>query len=163
MKTLYLVRHAHAVSQQPGLTDFERPLSPQGVAEAHDMAAMLHTMGVCPEVMIASPATRTMMTAHIFCEQFGMTPQQIIERKDLYEGGTGRVSAILWQEAVHAASIMIFGHNPTMTAYSAFLVGEVGHAMEPCGVMRIDLPIPDWWHVDTLPGELRWYRQPGDV
>lgn len=65
MKTLILVRHAHALSAWEARvhTDGERPLSPEGLAKARAAAQEIARLGYMPETVFTSPLLRARQTA----------------------------------------------------------------------------------------------------
>ena len=62
MRELILLRHAHAEPATTGQSDLDRPLSPQGLAEAEAVARWLKEQGLVPDRVLCSPARRTRET-----------------------------------------------------------------------------------------------------
>ena len=158
MKTIYLVRHAKAGSAHSG--DFDRTLNDVGLKAAHFMAEMLEEKSVVPDLVIASPAIRALTTAEIFCYILGYPKEQIEKRIEIYEGGAGRLLKIVQQIPDNCTTAMLFGHNPTMTAFSNLLSGGGIDSLATCGVARIDLDIKSWSDADAETGKLVWYDFP---
>lgn len=158
MKTIYLVRHAKAGSAHSG--DFDRTLNDVGLKAAHFMAEMLEEKSVVPDLVIASPAIRALTTAEIFCYILGYPKEQIEKRIEIYEGGAGRLLKIVQQIPDNCTTAMLFGHNPTMTAFSNLLSGGGIDALATCGVARIDLDIKSWSDAEAETGKLVWYDFP---
>lgn len=67
MKKLLLIRHAKAVHDN-AYDDFERPLRHRGIRDAQSMAEALLKEKIVPQVLVTSPAIRTLATADIFSE-----------------------------------------------------------------------------------------------
>lgn len=66
MKTLYLLRHAHAEdSAPPPLGDHERALSARGEKEAEAVATFLEGRNVCPGFVLSSSSVRTLQTVRL--------------------------------------------------------------------------------------------------
>src|SRR5471030_1095380 len=84
MKRLTLVRHAHAKVQDPPITDFERPLSRRGRSEAKATALQLLEQELVPDLMIASPARRTLQTAEILARELHVADRHLREDESLY-------------------------------------------------------------------------------
>ena len=61
MKKLIIVRHAHAVHD--GSADFNRTLTREGQEEAVAAGKMLKKNELIPDMIISSPAARTVQTA----------------------------------------------------------------------------------------------------
>ncbi|MEI7933566.1 MAG: histidine phosphatase family protein [Chlorobiaceae bacterium] len=158
MKTIYLVRHAKAGSAHSG--DFDRTLNDVGLKAAHFMAELLEEKSVVPDLVIASPASRALTTAEIFCDILGYPKEQIEKRIEIYEGGAGRLLKIAQQLPDNCTTAMLFGHNPTMTAFSNLLSGGGIDSLATCGIARIDLDIKSWSDADADTGKLVWYDFP---
>ncbi|MFZ4524211.1 MAG: SixA phosphatase family protein [Chlorobium sp.] len=158
MKTIYLIRHAKAGSAHSG--DFDRTLNEVGLKAAHFMAELLEAKSVVPNLVMASPAIRALTTAEIFCDILGYPKEQIETRIEIYEGGTGRLLKIVQQIPDNCSTAMLFGHNPTMTAFSNLLSGEGIDSLATCGVARIDLDIKSWSDADADTGKLVWHDFP---
>ena len=60
MLTLSLLRHAKSSWADPGLDDFDRPLSERGENAAPRMGAYMAKHGIVPELILSSPSARTL-------------------------------------------------------------------------------------------------------
>ncbi len=158
MKTIYLVRHAKAGSAPSG--DFDRNLNEAGLKAAHFMAELLEEKSVSPDLVIASPAIRALATAEIFCDILGYPKEQIERRIEVYEGGAGRLLKIVQQISDNCSTAMLFGHNPTMTAFSNLLSGGRIDSLATCAVVQIDLDIKSWSAAKAETGRQVWYDFP---
>ena len=63
MKTLLLIRHAKSSWDDPGLSDYERPLNERGKKDAPAMAEKLYERGIKIDAFVTSPARRARKTA----------------------------------------------------------------------------------------------------
>lgn len=159
-KTLYLVRHAKSSWDDPSLDDRERPLNKRGRRNAPDMGERLRTQGFRPEHIISSPANRARTTAGIIATELGMDPEAIEIEDDLYfKGVRGMLQTIERADDGHA-SLMLVGHNPTMTD----LLNRLTHAgiynMPTCAIAIIGFPMASWGLVQSTDGELVGYDYP---
>lgn len=66
MKRVVIVRHAKSVPYGYD-DDFHRDLTERGLLDAEKISSQLKDRGIIPDLVMASPATRTMHTATIFC------------------------------------------------------------------------------------------------
>ncbi len=160
MKTIYLVRHAKSDWGSEHTSDFDRTLNERGMKAAPFMASLLKEKKVHPELVIASPAIRALTTAEIFCNILGYPKEKIEKRIEIYEGGAGRLLNIVQQITDNCSTAMIFGHNPTMTAFSNLLSGGGIDSLVTCAVVRIDLDIKSWSNAEAETGKLVWYDFP---
>jgi phosphohistidine phosphatase len=62
LSRLFLFRHAKAAWAEPGMRDFDRNLSPDGVEEAQKMGHELRARGLRPDHIICSSAARARQT-----------------------------------------------------------------------------------------------------
>jgi phosphohistidine phosphatase len=124
MKRLTLVRHAHAKVEVGPVRDFERPLSRRGKAEAKSTAAQLLAAERVPDLLITSPATRTLQTAEILAQALQLPERHVRRDEALY---LAEPDAIL--KAIHATGprighLMIVGHNPGISVIANALAPE---------------------------------------
>ena len=78
MKYLYLIRHAKASSDYLRIPDFDRPLKAIGVMQAHQMSTKLVDKGIKPDIILSSPASRALQTAHIFAAKNSIAFENIV-------------------------------------------------------------------------------------
>lgn len=146
MKTLYLVRHAKAISRELGTNDFKRMLSKQGCEDAEAMSKRLGKKGISPELLIASPADRALETAHIFAERFGYPVQQIVLKDEIYDEEAMEPLLLMLQaleDRYH--SVMVFGHEPALSQLAGFLLKDTEDVeMRTSGVLGLGLRIGHW-------------------
>ncbi len=115
---LYLVRHAHALSDAEDPT---RPLSPKGREVAQAMARWLQRHAA-PDVAEVwhSPLVRARETAELFAEGLRLKAQ-LREVAGLQpEDPPAALAAAL---AHHGDSVMIVGHEPHLSLLTAQLLG----------------------------------------
>jgi len=161
MKTLYLVRHAKAVSRNLGLPDFERALVPRGESDARNLAAKLKTEGVAVDLMISSPANRALLTAHIFADVLGYPVQKIMLKDQIYEASGVRALLRLIRGIDETyASVMLFGHNPAFDDFAHYLVSGFSETIPTCGVVAIEFHKQYWRNVAKGKGALKFLSFP---
>jgi phosphohistidine phosphatase len=161
MKTLYLVRHAKAVNRSVGLADFDRALVPRGEADARNLAVKLKGEGVVVDLMISSPANRTLLTAHIFAKGIGYPPQKIMLKNEIYTASGVRALLRVVREIDDAySSAMLFGHNPAFEALSRYLASDFDKVIPTCGVVAIGFQKEFWRNVAKGTGSLKFFSLP---
>src|SRR5689334_13732267 len=79
MHQLLLLRHAKSSWDDPKLPDHERPLNARGRRAAAAMRGAMRELGLTPDIVLVSPARRTMQTLEIL-EPWDETP--LIEPTD---------------------------------------------------------------------------------
>jgi len=115
MKTLYLMRHAKASWEEPGVTDANRPLLPKGVKKTALVVDYLIKRSTSIDLMISSPAVRAYETARIVAAGLFYPINKIKTDRKIYDGYYDRVLDIIYGTHNDVNSLMIFGHNPTIT------------------------------------------------
>ena len=65
MKTLLLMRHAKSSWKDDTLSDHERPLKKRGRKDTKRIAKVIKENNLIPNVIISSPAVRTLETVNI--------------------------------------------------------------------------------------------------
>jgi phosphohistidine phosphatase len=124
-RTLVLLRHAKA--ETPGdMLDVDRHLTARGKADAVAAGAWLAEQGLQPGLVLCSPAARTRQTWHgvavglVRDTQEAAAPEVRYE-PGLYAGGRTEVVDLLRAVPDEVATVLIIGHNPTMSDISLLL------------------------------------------
>ena len=164
MKTLYLVRHAQAISRESGVNDFKRLLAPEGREEARTMGKRLVRKGIAPDLLIASPADRALETAHIFAEKLDYSIQRILLREELYPGEDATCFPRVLNELPDGyQTVMLFGHEPALSRWANTLIPDCCGELRTTGVIGIALPISSWQAVSDGIGVLMFFDFPVQV
>ncbi len=161
MKTLYLIRHAKAVTRNLGLPDFERSLIPRGEKDAQNLAGMLKTEGVAVDLMVASPANRALLTAHIFANEFGYPVQKIMLKDEIYDALSPRALLRIVRFLDNQYnSVMLFGHNPAFDDFAHYLLKDFTETIPTCGVVGVEFQKHFWKNVSKGSGALKFFTFP---
>ena len=154
MKDLILVRHAKSSWQDLSLDDFDRPLNKRGRKAAPLIGRWLIQQKIVPDLVLLSPAVRTVETWALFKEaglQFG-DEQQVDE---LYLAGLEVLTQQVMRLNSSVSQVMLIGHNPGLEFLIDHLVGSVeeGEArvfyklaqkFPTCGVVHFRIAIESW-------------------
>jgi len=145
LKIVYLIRHAKSSWENPALTDFQRPLNPRGLRDAPFMAKLLRDKGVEPDLLVSSPANRALTTATFFADAFGVKPEEIVRKADIYEAYPSDILQIIAELPTESAVVLLFGHNPTFTSIANhFTPDEFIDNIPTCGIVKIEAATDDW-------------------
>lgn len=139
-RDILLLRHAHAVPAGPGQADLDRPLSPEGQAEAEAAGRWLVEQRLLPDQVLCSPARRTRETLEAVLGVVGYVDQRLEE--GIYEATPGTLAALADQYR-DAGRLMLVGHNPGLERLAALLhSGQSGdyRGMPPGAVAVLSLP-----------------------
>jgi len=115
------MRHAKSSWDDAGLPDRDRPLSDRGRRAAAAMRGAMRDLGLAPDVVLVSPAARTLATLAAL-EPWDETP--LTEAMEvLYLASPEQLLAVLHGVAETARSVLLVGHNPGMHELATTLVG----------------------------------------
>jgi phosphohistidine phosphatase len=160
-KRLILIRHGKANDALAGYSDFTRTLRESGVADSYTMAERLSSRAMVPEIVISSPAVRALNTALRFSEVWGISAADIRTELDIYEAQPMTLLKIANSVDNAFGSAAIFGHNPGITEFANYLIGEDGVPNMPTsGVVVIDFPFDDWKYLTYQTGSVLLFDYP---
>ncbi len=114
---LYVFRHGIAEPLQPGQTDADRKLTPQGVQRTRKAALGLARLADRPDAILTSPKLRAAQTAAILGEVFERAPATVPWLAD--EPAHAVVHELRQREE---DTILIVGHEPTLSQTIAHLL-----------------------------------------
>lgn len=161
MPLLTLVRHAKSTWDYPELTDFERPLNERGRRDAPRMGLRAQAL---PKVsrIVSSPATRALITARIFAEQLGISPDAIHIEPKLYDASRKTLLEVVSGFEPNPAHVMLFGHNPGFSE----LAHTLGHCpfdeLPTCAIAHFKIEVKHWKDMGPGCGTLVKYLFPKD-
>jgi len=124
MRTLLLMRHGKSDWKAGAVDDFSRPLAKRGKRNSTRIGRWLAGHGLRPDILVASPAARTLQTAILVCEALGMPAGQIVRDEQLYLADPAILLGVIRRLPSGARSAMIIGHNPGLEDLLASLLGE---------------------------------------
>ncbi len=156
---LYLVRHAHAVTEEQ---DPSRPLSPQGRADIERVALFLNaTPAFRPAQLWHSPLARARETAALLARHLAPEPI-LVETPGLLPEDDPRELATRLESHPLDTGIALVGHEPHLGALATLLVRGKPRptafnlqktaiiALEPTGSVHKKTARPRWrirWHL----------------
>ena len=140
MKTVYLLRHAHAENAPPeGGGDHERPLSKQGEREALALGAWLRDAGISPGIILCSSSVRTTQTVF---HALGKTDGAVFDRA-LYQASAAKILRLIQGADDKAHSLLVVCHNPGVSECADLLGAELGH-ISPATLVAFSADCESW-------------------
>ncbi len=165
MLRLLLFRHAKA-AWPAGVPDVDRPLAKRGREAAVRMAHYLKDEDLVPDLVLVSPARRTMETWDLVQPVLGDI--EIRPEGRIYEAPVSRLLTVLHEVEPEAHTLMMIGHNPGFEDLAALLAGEgdrdsilrMGQKYPTAGIAVIDFPSRSWRDVTRKSGRLERFATP---
>lgn len=144
MKTLYLIRHAKSDWSDSTLSDFARPLNKRGKKNAPFMGELLAKIGIKPDLILSSPAERAKTTALIIADKVGYAEESIQFDEELYGAWIEEIEHVLKQVPDSKENVFLFGHNPGLTEFAAYISGYAIDNIPTCGIFCVKLKEDSW-------------------
>jgi len=163
MKTLYLLRHAHAVPRELSLSDFDRPLDERGQNEAKAVANYLSEKKITFDFVMCSAALRTQETLEPLRDVIGTDAIEIAET--FYNVPEDQIHHHLKHVSDDKDKVLYIGHNPGIAfaslkfvkVFPDFLIEE---GIKPATLIGIHFPLDKWADLDWWQGEIMDVFQP---
>jgi phosphohistidine phosphatase len=140
MRQLILLRHAHAEPASSGQADLDRPLSPEGLAEAEAAGRWLRDHGFVPDRVLCSPSRRTRETLEAVLGAVGYVDQRL--EPAIYEATPGKLIELA-DDHKDVERLLLVGHNPGFEQLAALMhSGQSGdyRGMPPGGIAVLSVP-----------------------
>lgn len=122
MTTLLLIRHAKAEAPSAELSDHERALTLAGRTAATQLGDALRSAGHAPDAAIVSTAVRAQQTWQLMSAELGDV--EVRHEPAVYETDDTGLQALIAQTPASAHTLVVVGHEPTISATAAVLAGQ---------------------------------------
>ncbi|MFT4204045.1 MAG: histidine phosphatase family protein [Chitinophagaceae bacterium] len=160
MKELILVRHAKSSWENPELKDFDRPLNERGKNDVITMSDRLFGRGVHPDLMITSPAKRTMATAKIFAKTFKMKANAIVQIPELYQAPPSEFYRVVKTIDNQYNCAVLFTHNTGLTDFANELTNVHVDNVPTCGIFAVKIDTDHWKNFSKSPKSFWFFDYP---
>jgi len=144
MKTLYLVRHAKASLEYRIERDIDRQLLEKGLKRTRHIIDFLIQKNTTVDLIISSPATRAYETARILAHALHYPFINIKIERLLYEGDADKMGDLFYDLPQNKNSLMIIGHNPSITNFANMLLAEPIDYLPTSGIVCIQFETNSW-------------------
>lgn len=148
---LYIVRHAWAEDQGPGVDDHARPLTKKGRKRFAAMMERLRDAGMEVDVVATSPLVRALQTAEILADALPNRPP--VEVVDALAPASDWQALVEWTADQDAARIAWVGHMPCVARLVALTIGDGSAAIRMQKGAVASIRLDDG---PGQPGELEW-------
>ena len=123
---LYIVRHASAGEHLDNpKKDERRPLDADGIEQCGFVGRALAALNTQPDVIVSSPLKRATQTASLIANELGHEGKLQLEAALRPEASYTDFRHMLDKYAKYD-SIMVVGHNPSISEFLARLIGKSG-------------------------------------
>jgi len=163
MKTLYLLRHAKSSWNFDELSDQERPLNDRGRDDAPAMGQALFKRRIRPDLVVSSPAVRAMSTAVLVARELQYAHDKIAVEPGIYGTDVAGLLTIIRNLPDGAASVLLVGHNPTITETANELSPSHFNEMPTAAVICLHFDCDHWAEVSKVNAEFYFYDYPRNV
>jgi phosphohistidine phosphatase len=169
MHQLLLLRHAKSSWDDSRLADRDRPLTARGRRAAATMRQAMHEHGLAPDLILVSPARRTLQTLDAL-EPWDDTPlQEQIET--LYLATQAQMIGILHDVPETVRSVLLIGHNPGLHELAQTLIAgtqptEAARRLAngyPTGALAEFAIAGSWLHLGAGGGRLTRFVTPREL
>jgi phosphohistidine phosphatase len=148
LKKLLLLRHAEALNYADSLKDIDRELNDKGIQQARNIAAYIDDNYAVIDKAVVSAASRTQQTS-----SYIKTCSEVENNKLLYDASLSDLLKIICAQASELSTLLIIGHNPTISLLASSLSQE--HLNMPtAGLVEFELKISNW--SELMNDEVSW-------
>lgn len=158
MRSLMLLRHGKSDWDAGAADDHSRPLNARGVRSAERMGEVIRDLGIVPDLVISSTATRARSTAELARLSGGWDSRLVLDEA-LYGASVGETLAVVAAQADDHTRVMLVGHQPTWSMVVKHLTGG-SVAMRTATCADIELTVGEWGSLRASTGTLVTVLQP---
>lgn len=161
----------HAKSNWPaGVADRERPLAARGREAAPAMGRYLAEELLLPDLVLISPARRTVETWELVRPMLPERPPSHVEPR-IYEAAPDALLRVAQEAEPAVRTLLMIGHNPGFEEIAARLAGHgdryaaarMAQKYPTCGLAVLDFSIEDWRDLAARGGRLERFVTPASI
>lgn len=142
VKRLTLLRHGDTETGIGYNGDFKRKLSDCGIVKLCRLNRVLKDKGIQFDLLLKSPALRTMQTAQLISNQLTVKEERIEET--IYESSVDVLLEILYHLPNHFKDVLLIGHNPGISSLLSYLTDDFNISLLPGMMAVLTFENPEW-------------------
>lgn len=143
------------------MSDADRVLTHSGKQDAIKLAYKLKGRNERIDLVCVSSAMRTRQTLDVLMEISGDCILSTEVVAALYQASERTALQVIGDLGSPAQSVMLVGHNPSMTQLSNLLAADLRLDHLPtCGLVVIDFDVKQWQDVGAGSGRVSWFDFP---
>ncbi|MBY0502119.1 MAG: histidine phosphatase family protein [Alphaproteobacteria bacterium] len=162
MKTLYIIRHAHAEPRGTSLSDFDRPLDERGREESSLVADYISQKGIQFDLVMCSAALRTQETLEPLRSVIGTREVQISQ--SFYNASEDKILTQVQHIAERMNTVLYVGHNPgvafAILKFAVVFPEFLLEGVKPATLVGFRFSVQAWGDVRWREGEIIETYQP---
>lgn len=143
LKTILILRHGRALPAPPGGDDHDRALHPKGASDVVRVAESLRARDLRPDLILTSSARRATETATGVQQVLDVPSHALEQDRRIYLADAWELLAIMQDVDDAVATLLVVGHNPTLSHIGSLLSGREVH-LETSGLIALTHPTPSW-------------------
>ena len=144
MKKLVIIRHGEFLHRDPRVLDIDCPLTREGRKNISEVVSTLSGQGICPDLVLTSPARRAQETAEIFVKKMALSPDELSVNDSIYEAEQSQLLRLIHALDNSIETVVLIGHNPGVSALLRYLVDPAMSEVSPSSGAVIDLEVNHW-------------------
>lgn len=160
MKNLILIRHAQAEPETFPKKDFDRNLDAEGINEAEKLAQFIVSQDAKPEIILCSPANRTMQTGQQIAECLSNLETIFKPVTKLYNAGLSILRDEILSYSGTERSIALVGHNPGISQVASYFSKSETFQLATASAVCISFDTDSWAEVRPASGHINWHFKP---
>lgn len=133
-KRLALLRHGESENGTGYQGDFKRKLTENGRVKLSRLNRVLKEKGTRFDLLLKSPALRTMQTAQLIAEHLKVKEERIEE--NIYESSVEVLLELLYKLPDDVKDVLVVGHNPAISSLLIYLTNDYNVSLMP-GMMAV--------------------------
>ena len=169
MRRLMLLRHAKS-NWPAGVADRDRPLAARGREAAPMMGGYLAEELLLPDLVLISPAQRTVETWEMVAPMLPEKPATHYEPR-IYEAKASALLHVAQETEPAVKALLMIGHNPGFEELAQRLIGHgdryaaarMSQKYPTCGLAVLDFDVEDWRDVAERSGRLDRFVTPASL
>ncbi|MBN9456263.1 MAG: SixA phosphatase family protein [Bosea sp. (in: a-proteobacteria)] len=169
MRRLMLLRHAKS-NWPAGVADRDRPLAARGREAAPAMGRYLAEELLLPDLVLISPAKRTVETWELVASMLPEKPATQYEPR-IYEAKPGALLYVVQETEPSVKTLLMVGHNPGFEELAQRLTGHgdryaaarMSQKYPTAGLAVLDFAVDDWRDIGERGGRLERFVTPASL
>ncbi len=148
------MRHGKAIKEVASGVDYDRGLEERGKTDVGEVIQTLSKTKFIPELIVASPAKRTLKTAEIALLELKLKKDKLLFESSIYEAQIKDLMHVIRELDDHYKTVLLIGHNPSITSLVGMLTPSFIEHTPTSGLSVISLKVDTWQLVQQQKGKL---------